>query len=135
MLFSFGFLAPFAIGFFITLNPKDIFLTSIVAGLGASLSCWIMFHTIRISFMKEFNRLENTKTIKKIIKLIDKKINHKVRNYLLYIFAGIVISSPLPDEIGITMLAGLTKIKQNVLIIISFILSTIGIWIILILSR
>ena len=81
--------------------------------------------------MKEFESLKNTRIFKSIIIEIEKDINKKIRNYLLYIFMGIVIASPLPDEIGVTMLAGLTKIKQKYLILISFILNTIGIFLII----
>jgi uncharacterized membrane protein YdjX (TVP38/TMEM64 family) len=49
----------------------------------------------------------------------------------MYAFAGILIASPLPDEAGVIMLAGLTKIKTWALAIISIILNTIGILIML----
>ena len=49
----------------------------------------------------------------------------------MYAFVGILIASPLPDEIGVIMLAGLTKINFKILAIISFILNTLGILIIL----
>ena len=51
----------------------------------------------------------------------------------MYAFAGILIASPLPDEAGVTMLAGLTKISVKSLALISFILNTLGIIILLIL--
>ena len=91
----------------------------------------LIFHFIRFSFMDEFLRLERTKTFKGIAYLFDEVFHKKARMYLLYAFAGIVIASPLPDEMGVMMLAGLTKIKAGKLAIISFILNSLGILILL----
>jgi len=54
-----------------------------------------------------------------------------LNSFFLYIIAAILIASPLPDEAGITILAGLTKIKAYAVAIISIILNTIGILILL----
>jgi len=134
IMFPFGFLAPFSVGFFITSNPSNILTASIIGGLGALISNLIIFKIIRFSFIDEFNKIKHTKIIKEINHSIDKNISHKIKNYLLYIFAGIIIASPLPDEIGVTMLAGLTKIRQDIFLILSFILSTLGIYLIFLLS-
>ena len=130
IFFSFGFLAPFAVGFFVTLKIESInqiIINAMVGGLGAMIADLAIFRIIKFSFMNEFRRLEKTKSILEINNLFHKGLIHKIRIYLLYVFAGVVIASPLPDEIGVSMLAGLTKIKINNLGIISFILNTIGI--------
>ncbi|MBI2632685.1 hypothetical protein HYW75_06795 [Candidatus Pacearchaeota archaeon] len=127
VLFSFGFTTPFAVGIFLSLNPENILLASLLGGIGAMISDIFIFKIIKFSFIDEFKLLEKTKPLKKIISLIDNNIAHKIKIYLLYAFAGIIIASPLPDEIGVTMLAGLTKIKIRKLALISFIFNTIGI--------
>ena len=81
--------------------------------------------------MDEFNRLEKGHPIKDLNKVIKHSFSHKIRVYLLYILAGIAISSPLPDEIGVTMLAGLSHIQMRTLAIISFILKSVGILVVL----
>jgi len=81
--------------------------------------------------MDEFKILKKTKLYKEIYHIAHKTIHWKIKIYLTYVFAGIIIASPLPDEFGVAMLAGLTKIKPNILAILSFLLSTIGILIIL----
>lgn len=133
MLFAFGFTAPFSVGFFISLNPSNIWIAGIIGGLGALVSDLIIFSLIKVSFEDEFKRLRNSKTFVRITKLIERSLKEKIRIYLMYAFAGILIASPLPDEAGITMLAGLTKISAKSLALISFILNTLGILILLML--
>ncbi len=131
MLFAFGFSAAFAVGFFLTLNPSNIFIAAIIAGFGALISDLIILNFIRISFQGEFNKLKKTNTIKEISNTLNQGFLKKTKIYLMYAFAGILIASPLPDEAGVTLLAGLTKIKQSAIAIIGFILNTLGILIIL----
>lgn len=133
VFFAFGFTSPISAGFFITLNPENILLAGILGGLGALISDMIIFKFIRFSFMDEFQRLKKTLIIKKVSLLIDETFGHKIKIYIMYAFAGILIASPLPDEAGVIMLAGLTKIKANILAIISFVLNTAGILILLLL--
>jgi hypothetical protein len=73
----------------------------------------------------------SVKTKKIIRKILDKKL----RTYLMYIFAGGLIASPLPDEAGVILLAGLTKIKPRILAIIGFILNSLGIFALFYISK
>jgi len=84
----------------------------------------IIFKTIKTSFTKEFKELEKIKVIHGIEKIVKKNKHVLIRHYLLYLFAGIAITSPLPDELGVSMLAGLTTINPIKLAIISFLLKT-----------
>jgi len=131
MFFAFGFTAPFSVGFFLVLNPENIFLMGVIGGFGAMLSDLLIFRFIQISFKDEFEMLRKEKIVKKTNNLVKKYSGGKIRQYLFYVFAAFIILSPFPDEFGVTILAGLTKIKINVLAIIGFILNTIGIWILL----
>ena len=85
--------------------------------------------------MDEFNRLENTTPMKQIRKELKKDFGKKIRNYILYFFAGIIIASPLPDELGVSMLAGLSDIKIKVLTTISFIMNSFGIFVVLLIGN
>jgi predicted membrane protein len=131
ILFAFGFTAPFAVGFFLTLNPENILIAGIIAGLGATISNIFIFKTIKSSFSDEFEDFKKTKLYKEVYHISHKKLHGKIKLYLSYVFAGILIASPLPDEMGDAMLAGLTKINIILLALIWFTLSTIGILIIL----
>lgn len=135
ILFTFGFSAPFSVGFFIASQPNNIFLAAIIGGVGATIGDFFIFKTIKFSFMNEFEELKKTRVIHKIRKMIYNNKHILVKHYILYVFAGIVIATPLPDEIGVSMLAGLTSIKPLRLIIISFILHTAAIFMILMIGR
>jgi hypothetical protein len=124
MLLAFGFTAPFAVGFFIALNPSNIFIAGILGGLGALISDFLIFKFIKTSFEDEFKRLEKTKTFKELNYLFENAAGHKIKIYLMYVFAGFLIASPLPDEAGVVMLAGLTKIKPGIFALLSIILHT-----------
>lgn len=131
ILLSFGFTAAFAVGFFIVLNPENLWMAAIIASVGSALGDYVIFKFIKGEFMDEFNRIKHTKLAKEANKLVEKELGHKIKVYLMYIFAEFVILSPLPDEAGVAMLAGLTKINSSFLTISSFILHIIGILIII----
>lgn len=128
LMFAFGFTSPLAAGFFLVLNPKNILIASIIGGIGAMFSDLFIFKFIRLSFKDEFNRIKKEKISLKAKKILHKIIDKKIRVYLMYIFAGGLIASPLPDEAGVILLAGLTKIKPRFLAIIGFILNSLGIF-------
>ena len=129
-LFSFGFTTPFAIGAFVTMNPSNIFLSAIVGGFFAMLADLTIFGIVRMSFMNEFRKLGRTKTAR-TLSSFNPTFSKKIKHYLLYAFAGIVIASPLPDELGVSMLAWLGRIKPLPLAIITFVANTIGIFVML----
>ena len=129
-LFSFGFTTPFATGAFVTMNPQNVFLSAIIGGFFAMLADLTILGIIRMSFMDEFKKLKKTKTIKTFVSF-EPNWNKKIKHYFLYAFAGIVIVSPLPDELGVSMLVWLGRIKPLPLAIITFAANTIGIFVML----
>lgn len=131
MFIAIGFLAAFAVGFFIVIHPQNLLLTTFIATLGALASDMLIFKFIKISFMDEFDKLKKTKAVNNIKTIFDKSLGIRIRHYILYLFAGILIATPLPDEMGVSLLAGLTTIKPKILAIISFILHFVAIYIIL----
>lgn len=130
-LIAFGFSTILGVGFFIALNPQNILLAAIFGGLGAMIGDLIIFKSIKFSFMDEFKELEKTKAIHKIEEIVKKRKRIVILHYLLYIFAGLSLATPLPDEIGVAMLAGLTTIKPIKLVFISFIVHTAAIFLLL----
>jgi hypothetical protein len=128
---AFGFTAPFGIGLLSQLTPKNIFIATLIAAIGATLMDLLIFHTIKFSFADELKRLEKTKAIKEIEKIVKKNKHVKVAHYLLYLFAGLIIMTPVPDEVGVSMLAGLTTINPLKFAVIAFCLHNLAIFFIL----
>ena len=135
ILFSFGFTAPISAGFFLVLQPRNLFLAAIIAGIGAMLGDLFIFKFIRLSFKDEFNKLKKEKISLKTNKIVKKIIDKKLRVYLMYILAGALMASPLPDEMGVILIAGLTKIDQRTLAILGFLLNTLGIMTLFIIGK
>lgn len=131
ILYSFGFTAPIATGFFLVLNPTNVYITALIGGLGSLLTDTLIYKVIKISFMDEFERLQKTKFIKGIDGFMTRNLHKTVRFAILYVIAMVVIASPLPDELGVMMLAGLTTIKPVPFTIISIMMNTLGILVIL----
>ena len=131
LLFSFGFTTPLAGGFFLTVQPQNIFVAAIVGGFGALLADLTIFKIIRFSFIDEFNQIKKSQFAKGFQNIMEKSLPQKIKLYLFYAIAGIIIASPLPDEVGVTMLAGITKINIQTLALISFACNTLGILLIL----
>jgi len=131
MLFPFGFTTPFSVGFFLTLDPNNIFLSGFIAGIGAMISDLFLFKFVKFSFQDEFERFKQEKFTKKLSSAIKHTFGKKLQHYLIYAFAGIIIASPLPNEAGVTMLAGLSHIKERWLAVVSFICNAFGITLLL----
>jgi len=134
-LFSYGFTAPFAIGFFISLAPQvNIFIAAPLAGIGAALADYFIFQFIRFYFVEEFKELKLSFMFQRANRLFNNHLGSRVKKYFLWIVAGFIIASPLPDEIGVSLLSGLTNINQKLLVGVGFCLNTIGILFILALA-
>lgn len=110
-LTSFGLTAPFGVGILMSTISKNFWIAVVVGAIGATVADLLIFKTLKFSFADEFKKLEKTKVIQEIEYLTKKNKHVKVVHYLLYLFAGILLVTPLPDEIGVSMLAGLTTIK------------------------
>ncbi len=131
ILFVMLFSAPFGIGFFLTLNPANIWLAAIIGGLGAMVGDMLIFKFIKASFEDEIKQISDSKHFQELSRAVATHLGEKIKIYLTYAIAGFVIASPLPDEAGVFMLAGLKKINIYLLMLIAFILNAIGIAILL----
>ncbi|MEK6945565.1 MAG: hypothetical protein AABW63_02120 [Nanoarchaeota archaeon] len=135
LLFSFGFSTPFAVGFFLTIHPDNIFLTFFIGAVGALISDLLILNLTKFSFMDEFEELEETKLFHHIKKSFSNKHILKLKIYLQYLVGAIIIASPLPDELGVTMLEGVAHVRTSVFAIISFIMNSVGILAMLLLGK
>lgn len=127
-LFAFGFGAPFGVALLATIaNDVNILLAGCVGGLGALLSDYLLFKFIRMTFQDEIDKFRDSKAFGIFNGLVMKKMPPRLAYYISMGVAGIIIASPLPDEIGVTLLASLTAVKERVFMVVAFSLNTLGI--------
>jgi len=131
LLYTYGFTAAPATAILLILaKEQNIILAGFIAGLGALIGDLTIFKFIRFVFQDEFKKLSK----QRIFNHSKNKIIKKLKKYIIIILAGFIISSPLPDEIGVSLLAGATPISTKIFSIFSYIFNTIGIFIILIIG-
>lgn len=110
-----------------SLNPIEV---AVLAGLGAMIGDYVIFRFMRDRVFEELGPLF-------------KKLQHPgVRDlfaspffvWLGPLFGAFLIASPLPDEVGVSLL-GLTKIKRWQFFAMTFVLNSIGIFITVLAAR
>lgn len=132
MLFTYGFTAAPATAIFLILSQhQNIYIASMIGGLGALIGDLFIFSFIRQSFIDEIRKLSR----EKIVQYFNGKSPSIIKKYLLPVVAGFIIASPLPDEIGVTMLAASRVISTKVFSVISYLLNTAGIFALLYLGK
>ena len=128
IMFTYGFTAAPATAIFLILaQHQNIYLASLVGGLGALIGDLFIFSFIRRSFADEIRKLGR----EKIVKYFNGRLPGAIKKYTLPVVAGFVIASPLPDEIGVAMLAASKVISMKIFSVISYMLNTAGIFVIL----
>ncbi len=133
-------LATFIGGFFFTsaftIAPAAIVLASLAhqvsplwlsfwGALGALCGDLVIFLFVRDRFAEDIVDVLKLAKAKKLLHFFHKGYFR----WLSPVLGALIIASPLPDEIGITMM-GLSKTKTSLLIPISFVMNFIAIWII-----
>jgi hypothetical protein len=135
IFYAYGFTAAPATAILLTLSKElGIFQAGIIGGLGALISDIIIFLFIRHTFINEINNLEKEKIIISICKL-RRKLFKSSEKYLLPTVASFFIASPLPTEIGVTLLASSRNMSAIRFAIIAYLLHTLGIFTILLIGK
>lgn len=106
-----------------TLSPIEI---GLIAGLGAVVGDMLIFHLVKDNLTYEIEDIYNQVDRKKHLK---KLFHSKYFNWMLPVIGGIIIASPLPDEIGVSLI-GISKMSAFNFVLISYISNSIGIFLI-----
>ncbi|MBI2547078.1 MAG: hypothetical protein HYW23_01380 [Candidatus Aenigmarchaeota archaeon] len=139
LFFTFAFTtAPATVAFFDLghfLNPVAL---ALIGAAGSVISDYLIFRLVRDRLFKEIQMLSKevdalTKPISSLFfwKELQMRIWHGIRkseiwHVIVPAFAGFIIASPLPDEIGVAIF-GAVKFNPKKFIIITFVLHFIGI--------
>lgn len=144
-LFSVGYLGTFVAGFlyaysftaipataiFLLLaGEQNLFFAVLAASMGAIIGDFLFFKLMRNSFSEELHRLSR----EKVVVAIGRPFHH-FKRYALMMLAGIIISSPLPTEFGIAMFSSLKGMTTRRFLIITYLLHTLGIFVILLIGK
>lgn len=148
MLFSYALTTPPAIVALYNLGQQfNPFLIAFIGAFGSVISDYLIFRFVRDKLMNEINLLSEeidglTKKIspngistQEIRIKIWKKVSHSnIWKNLIPIIAGLIIASPLPDELGVAIF-GAAKYEPKKFIIFSYFMNFFGILAITLLSR
>lgn len=110
-----------------TMNPITL---SLVAGLGAVIGDYLIFRFVKDRVFEELKPLFLKIGGSSLHKILKSRHFH----WLASILGAIVIASPFPDEIGIGLM-GLSKIKNWQFLLLTFVLNSIGIYILITATR
>ena len=137
MFYSFGFTSPFAVAHFVEVSTQiSPVPAAVLGGLGAAVADMGIFTFVSVSLREEFHRLRSTAIVQRIHALMYHETrSEKVQRALQWTFASIIIASPLPDEVGMSLIAGLTNLESRRITAMCFLLNTAGILVIFLLSR
>lgn len=106
-------------------QSNSAILVAIIGGFGALVGDLIIFYFVRDRVSEDFSYLVKIAKSKKIVTVL----RFKMFRWLIPFIGALIVASPLPDEIGVTMM-GLAKLKTSWFIPLSFFLNSVGILII-----
>jgi hypothetical protein len=133
-----GLLYPYALtsaagtGILLILSKEqNLLLAGVIAGIGALISDIILFLFVTHSFSDEVQKLSE----EKVVRTVNRWIPDSIRVYLLATFAGLLIASPLPTEIGILLMTSIKNMSFKKFISIIYVLHASAIFIILLIGN
>lgn len=108
----------------------NLWLLGIVAGLGAMMGDFLILRFLKNGLIEEVKPLYESVGGGSLFHVYKFLIKSKYFKWLLPFLGALIIASPLPDEIGIAML-GISKMKTAKFLALTFILNTVGIFLLL----
>lgn len=95
----------------------------LIAGCGAVLADFTMFHFVKNHLVEEiFDLYEKIDSNHHLVKLL----HSHFFSWTLPVLGALIIASPLPDELGVSLL-GISRMKPLRFLLLSFILNSLGI--------
>ncbi len=107
-------------------HANSIFLTALFGGIGAVVGDLIIFRFVRDKLSEHLMELIKHEGAGKRVRALFRLRSFR---WLTALVGGLIIASPLPDELGISLL-GCEKMKTSRFIPLSFAFNTLGIFLI-----
>ena len=114
--------APASVMLFEIVQTTPVWEVAIFGGIGSVLGDFIIFRFIKDNLADEIINFFKKTRIQKVVGIF----RLSTFRWLTPLIGAIIIASPLPDELGLTMM-GLSKVKTSTFILISFVLNFFGI--------
>jgi len=105
---------------------NSVVLTAFYGALGATLGDLVIFRLVKDRFSGHLADLIKRKNSRKRVKFL---MRLKFFKWITFLVGGLVLASPLPDELGISILQ-FSKIRQSFFIPFSLIFNFVGIFLI-----
>lgn len=102
----------------------------LIASLGSSLVDITLFHLVRNTVFEEMKPLMRKWRRRHFMKII----HSKYISWTVPFLGALIIISPLPDEIGVSMM-GLSKIDTRRFALVSFALNCVGVFLVAVVAR
>jgi hypothetical protein len=104
-------------------GTENIWLISFIGALGAVCGDMILFLFIRDTITEDLKAVIKSTTLKRLTSYL----HGGFFRWIAPIIGGIIIASPLPDEVGLALM-GMSKVRSYYVIPLSFVMNLIGIW-------
>ena len=108
-------------------KSQNLIIALFIAVFGAMIGDFIIFEFFKYSFKEELMKLKKEK--------IFAYFEGRMPKSFMFILSCFVIASPLPDEIGVFLMASTKKFSNLTFIILSFFLHLVGIYALLQIGR
>lgn len=106
-------------------QDTPLLLVATVGAMGAVIGDLIIFRFVKDDIAEDVQFLFNKRKFTRFFHLF----NTKLFEWSLPLVGALIIASPLPDELGLTLL-GFSKLKTRQFILVSFLFNALGIMII-----
>jgi hypothetical protein len=112
------------------IGNNDLAVIALIAGAGAAIGDSLIFLFVKNKLSHDFFSFLHFRKDSKPDKMLKKIKDSKLLKIFLPVIGAAIIVSPFPDEIGVALM-GASRIKKRYFIPISYLLNTIGIYLLL----
>jgi uncharacterized membrane protein YdjX (TVP38/TMEM64 family) len=103
-------------------KSSPVAVVAIIGGAGALIGDYVIFRFVKDRIVEDFKHLLSYEKRQRFARIFHRKLFR----YFVPFLGGLLIASPLPDELGVTVL-GASKMKERYFFLISFVFNSLGI--------